>query len=272
MRRLLTFACEGALLGASLDAAAGSRGMLIVTGGTQTRIGSHRMFDRLAKSLADQGFPCFRFDRRGVGDSAGEDMGFRGNAADIAAAVAAFRQACPQIESVVGFGLCDGATSLALFGARAGVSGLVLVNPWFVESAAGEPAAAAIQHHYRRQLLSADGWKRLLTGSVSYSRLFKGILKIIGGRRAGGLAAETAEALASAGLPVSLILARDDATALSSADVWKSAAFAKRVRHLPQRLRTIETDSHTFARPGDAAALLDACLDALRWMPGSGGG
>ena len=91
MRRLLTFPCEGAELAASLDDAGGATGLLMVTGGSQTRIGSHRMYERLAKTLAENGFPCFRYDRRGVGDSAGEDPGFKGSGPDLKAAAAAFR-------------------------------------------------------------------------------------------------------------------------------------------------------------------------------------
>ena len=67
----------------SLDGAGGATGLLLVTGGSQTRIGSHRMYERLAKALADNGYPCFRFDRRGVGDSDGEDPGFRGSGPDL---------------------------------------------------------------------------------------------------------------------------------------------------------------------------------------------
>ncbi len=57
----------------------------------------------------------------------------------------------------IGFGLCDGATALALFGRQAGLDGLILVNPWLVEAEAGEPPPAAIRAHYRRRLLSLRG-------------------------------------------------------------------------------------------------------------------
>ena len=96
MRRLLTFACEGATLGATpRRRPTATTGLLLVTGGTQTRIGSHRMYERLAEALAEQGYPCFRYDRRGVGDSEGEDPGFRGSGPDLAAAAAAFRREQP---------------------------------------------------------------------------------------------------------------------------------------------------------------------------------
>src|SRR5688500_5724047 len=160
MRTLLSFGCEGAALAASLDRAAGTTGLLFVTGGTQTRIGSHRMYERLALVLAAAGWPCFRFDRRGVGDSEGADPDFRGSGPDLAAAAAAFRHEQPQIARLLGFGLCDGASALALHGRSAGLDGYLLVNPWFVEAQAGEPAAAAIRARYKDQLTSVGGWKR----------------------------------------------------------------------------------------------------------------
>jgi alpha-beta hydrolase superfamily lysophospholipase len=161
MRRLLSFECEGAALGASLDCADGETGLLLVTGGTQTRVGSHRMYERLAGALAGAGWPCFRYDRRGVGDSEGEDPDFRASGPDLAAAAAAFRREQPQLRRLLGFGLCDGASTLALHGKAAGLDGYVLVNPWFVEAEAGEPPAAAIRSRYKAQLLSVDGWKRV---------------------------------------------------------------------------------------------------------------
>src|SRR5206468_9759828 len=132
--RLLSFACAGAELAASLDGADGGTGLLLVTGGSQTRIGSHRMYEDIAKSLVKKGYPCLRYDRRGVGDSAGEDPGFRGSGPDLAAAAAAVRRESEGLERVIGFGLCDGATALALVGAAARLDGLILVNPWLVEA------------------------------------------------------------------------------------------------------------------------------------------
>jgi len=263
MRRLLTFDCEGAALGATVDEARGATGVLIVTGGSQTRIGSHRMFERLALALAGAGYPAFRFDRRGVGDGEGEDPGFRGSAPDLAAAVGAFREACPQVRTVTGFGLCDGATALALFGAEAGVDALLLANPWFVEAEAGTPAPAAIKAHYRQQLMSLSGWRRLLSGSVDYRKLLRGLAKI--GRPAPppGLAAETAAALERARRPICLILAEGDATAIAAADVWRSPAYRAISARSPAPV-LLPTDSHTFARPGDEEALRAALLTALR--------
>ena len=67
----LVLGCEGSsmigvLSGAGLPA---GRGVLIVVGGPQYRVGSHRQFILLARHLADRGVPTLRFDYRGMGDS-----------------------------------------------------------------------------------------------------------------------------------------------------------------------------------------------------------
>jgi exosortase A-associated hydrolase 1 len=261
MRRLLSLECEGAALGASLDAAAGTTGLLFVTGGTQTRIGSHRMYERLALALAGAGWPCLRFDRRGVGDSEGGDPDWRGSGPDLAAAAAAFRREQPQLTRLIGFGLCDGASALALHGRAAGLDGYILVNPWFVEAEAGEPAAAAIKSRYKEQLLSLAGWKRLLSGSISYRKIFKGVGRIVASRPS-TLAGEIAASLGKARLPAQLLLASRDGTAIAARAEWTSPAF-RAVREANSAPVTIDSDSHTFSRPGDEAALLEAVKQAL---------
>lgn len=261
MRRLLSFDCEGSALGASLDSAAGETGLLLVTGGTQTRIGSHRMYERLAAALAEAGWPCFRYDRRGVGDSEGEDPDFKASGPDLAAAASAFRREQPQLRRLLGFGLCDGASTLALHGKAAGLDGYVLVNPWFVEAEAGEPPAAAIKSRYKEQLLSVGGWKRLLSGSISYRKVFKGLGKIVASKPS-SLSGEIAASLTKARLPAQLILATRDSTAIAAQAEWSSPAFRSLRQANPAPL-TIDSDAHTFSRPGDEAALLAAVTEAL---------
>jgi exosortase A-associated hydrolase 1 len=261
MRRLLSFDCQGSALGATLDSADGTTGLLIVTGGTQTRIGSHRMFERLALALAREGWPCFRFDRRGVGDSEGEDPDFRESGPDLAAAAAAFRREQPRLTRLIGFGLCDGASALALHGRAAGLDGYVLVNPWFVEAEAGEPPAAAIKARYKEQLLSLDGWKRLLSGSISYRKVVRGLGRIVASKPS-TLSAEIAASLAKSQVPAQLILAARDSTAIAARSEWSSPTF-RTVREANPAPMTIDSDAHTFSRPGDEAALLAAVAEAL---------
>jgi exosortase A-associated hydrolase 1 len=260
MRRLIAFPCGKAELAGSLDEAQGTSGLLLVTGGSQTRVGSHRMYERLAKSLAEHGYSCFRYDRRGVGDSGGEDPGFRGSAADIDAAVAAFRAAAPHVERITGLGLCDGATALMLFGKAAGLDGLILVNPWLVEAAAGSPPPAAIRRHYRKRLLSLAGWKKMVSGAIDYRKLLTGLRKASTKPEPSPLARDAAAALAASRLRAWLILAGEDATGIAAARELKAPAF----RGLIEGRETIPSDSHTFARPGDEAALATAVKRALK--------
>lgn len=264
MRRLLTFPCEGAELAASLDGCGAKTGLLMVTGGSQTRIGSHRMYERLAKELVDKGFSCFRYDRRGVGDSAGDDPGFKGSGPDIKAAANAFRTAEPEVERIFGFGLCDGATAIAFYGRAAGLAGLILVNPWLVETEEGEPPPAAIKRHYARQLTSGKGWKKLLSGSVDWRKLLRGLRRISGKHVTSPLAGETAEALRAGGLRAWLILAEGDATGIAASKELEAGIF----KGLIEGRETVKSDSHTFAREGDEAALLAAVTRALGALGG----
>ena len=258
MRRLLTFACEEAGLGATLDAADGEVGLLLVTGGSQTRIGSHRMYERLANSLVSKDISCLRFDRRGVGDSGGDDPGFRGSGPDLAAAAALLRAERPGLKRVYGFGLCDGATALALFGHQAALDGMILANPWLVEADAGEPPPAAIRRHYRQRLTSLEGWKNILLGRVSYGKALRGLLKI-GRGSPSPLAQQVAEALARHQLPTAWILGTGDATAIAAENELGSADF----QALEIEPLNVDTDSHTFARPGDAEMLAEVTLSAI---------
>jgi pimeloyl-ACP methyl ester carboxylesterase len=148
-RRHFAFDCAGSALAATLDEAAGTTGLLIVTGGNETRAGAFSSQTRLAADVAATGHPVLRFDRRGVGDSEGVNMGFRNSAEDTAAAAAAFRAKCPAVSRIVAFGNCDAASALMLSGGE-GFDGLVLSNPWTYEEerAAAPPPPAAIRARY----------------------------------------------------------------------------------------------------------------------------
>src|SRR5512144_3183809 len=103
----LTFSCQGAelvgILHPGSDRAA--RGVLIVVGGPQYRVGSHRQFLLLARDLAAAGIPVLRFDYRGMGDAGGEVVDFEHCQADIAAAVDAFFARSAGLREVVIWGL-----------------------------------------------------------------------------------------------------------------------------------------------------------------------
>ena len=76
MKRLAhTFGCGSLSLAATLDTAPGGTGLLIVSGGNEIRSGAFGGQADMAPRIASAGFPVFRFDRRGIGDSDGENDG-----------------------------------------------------------------------------------------------------------------------------------------------------------------------------------------------------
>ena len=144
-------------------------GLVVVVGGPQYRVGSHRQFVLLARRLAQAGFAVMRFDYRGMGDSGGEARGFESVDEDIATAVAALQQACPAVTRVVLWGLCDGASAALLYAGRQAderIAGLCLLNPWVRSDAT--LARTRLKHYYRGRLRQHDFWARLWQGRFDW--------------------------------------------------------------------------------------------------------
>ena len=269
--RPLTFEVAGATLAGVVHPAAGDTGVVIVNGGAQTRAGSHRGFADLADRLAAAGHPVLRFDRRGVGDSDGDDPGFRDSAPDIAAAIAALRGAVPDVRRVIGWGLCDGASAIALHGADLGLDGLILANPWTRDSddAPDLPPRAAVIARYRERLRRPSDWARLLRGGFDFRKALRGVLSV--GRREAipDLARALAAGLARFDGPLLILLAERDATAQAFAALWANTALEDAGRRSDVELVTISDATHTFARSDMAAAMAQRCVDWLEKATGS---
>ena len=245
MRRIVQFRCEDSTLVGTVDEADASAGVLIVAGGNEVRCGAHRGMALLAGQLAGEGVPVFRFDRRGVGDSEGENRGYASAAPDIAAALAAFRREQPPVTRVIGFGNCDAATALLLL--DDGCDALVLANPWLGDESAPLPPAA-LRAHYLSRLGSLAAWRRLLSGKSFQLSSFTAIL---GKAKEQPLAERVRTVLGTR--PTTIVLALGDRTA---------QVFAGNVS-LPAHVRLVRVDtaSHSFAGQGDA--LLRVLLDTV---------
>lgn len=261
MRRLIRFACGPDALSGSIDEAPRGTGLLCVTGGSQVRCGPHRMLHQLAAQVSAAGFPVFRYERRGLGDSDGADPGYRESGSDLAAAAAAFRAQAPHVTKVIGFGLCDGATTLALHGENAGIAALALANPWLVETEPGDLAPAATRAHYRARLLSPRSWGSVLRGEVDLIGAAKSLFGSVAVAHDRSLADEVAAKLGPYAGKIALILSSGDGTAIAAKACWSGDAFT-RVRD--EAVVTIPTDSHTFARPGDLPPVAAALIDFMR--------
>lgn len=166
----LSFDCAGETLQGVLamptDAPVRALGVLIVVGGPQVRIGSHRQFVALARWLAMHGHATLRFDVRGMGDSTGTARSFDELHDDIAAGIDALLTT-PGVERVALWGLCDGASACLLYvdAARdARIAGLALLNPWVRSEES--LAHTHVKHYYRQRLLQRAFWNKLVRGGI----------------------------------------------------------------------------------------------------------
>lgn len=242
-RQHLTFPCEGATLVGTLDreTASHSAGLLIVSGGNELRSGAWNGQAQLAARLAGEGFPVFRYDRRGVGDSEGENLSFRHSGPDIAAALAAFRAAMPHLSRVVAFGNCDAAAALMLNAPTLELDALVLANPWTIDGEEAPEAmpASAIRSRYLAKLMNPREVWRLLTGGVNLARLAKGLRSAAAPSAAPhGLVEEMKAGLAAFAGATTILLASRDRTAQMFSEVWDRT---------DPRIQRIESASHSFS-------------------------
>ena len=261
----ISFECNATPLLGMLHEGTSDVGVVIVVGGPQTRVGSHRQFVKLGAALSAEGISTLRFDTRGMGDSHGAFPGFAELTDDINAAVNALLDAAPQVKRIVLWGLCDGASAILIGQAKFApqVQGFVLVNPWVHapdavdgEGGGGSSVAAQVQvkHYYAKRILSGAFCKKLLSGGLNPFRA------------AGEFAATAKKAAASSSGPVSdvpfieamrqgwfgstlptlVITAGDDLVAQEWLACGKTPAWAS-ARNAPTTTQHLAEANHTFS-------------------------
>ena len=267
----LVFTCgEERLIGIlSRPRAPRPRGVLIVVGGPQYRVGSHRQFALLADALAGNGTAVMRFDSAGMGDSTGDLKNFEQVEPDLRAAIDAFFGAVAELRDVVIWGLCDAASAALLFAHQdARVSGLVLLNPW-VRTAQGQ-AQTYLRHYYLRRLADPALWGRLARGEFdfrgSFASLAQNVRRALGVKTgaphdandagsqaapepAGPLPERMADGLARFNGRVLLILSGNDLTAREFIDVSSASKQWRELLAAPRVTRyELPAATHTFSR------------------------
>ncbi|MBV1918668.1 MAG: hydrolase 1, exosortase A system-associated [Sphingomonadaceae bacterium] len=258
MSRLqLTFPCEGAQLAGSLDTGDASSGLLLISGGNEIRSGAFAGQAHFAARIAEQGFPVFRFDRRGTGDSQGPNGEFQTSGPDIAAALCAFRAQCPQLNRIVGFGNCDAASALMLAHGE-GLDALILSNPWTFEDS-GEDVKAApdfARDHYRKRLTNPAAIKRLLTGKVSIKKLIGGLLGAVRSPPPlNSLVQDMAAGIEGFPGAITFLVAERDRTGTSFIAAWDKA---------DPRIRKCADATHAYVEPDARAWLEQQVLETLK--------
>ncbi len=257
------FACQGESLMGVLHHVSNDQkiGVVIIVGGPQYRVGSHRQFVLLARYLAKQKIPVLRFDYRGMGDSSGTLHDFDSVKDDIRAAIDVLMNAQPSLEKVVLWGLCDAASaSLMYAGSDKRVSGLILLNPW-VRTEAGE-ARAYLKHYYIKRFLTKAFWAKVFSGKFNLYASLRSFLSLTKAVR------QSSEKLSAANqdddarpLPERMlsglkqfagqslvILSGQDLTADQFRDlVASSADWRNTLKQKSVELKNVEEANHTFS-------------------------
>lgn len=275
VERALVFDCQGSrLLGILHVPAKASRGLgvVIVVGGPQYRVGSHRQFVLMARAMAEAGYPVLRFDHRGIGDSDGPEQGFENLDADVRSAIDTLYGEIPGLNGCVVFGLCDAASAALMYCVRdPRLRGLIVANPW-VRSEEGQ-ARAYVRHYYGKRLFQKSFWSKVISGRFDAAGSLGDLLRKLrtmasrpSGARAGGTFQERMlDGLSRFRGQVLVLVSGLDLTAAEFTDLcasdprWGSALGRRGIE-----IRRYERADHTFAE-GLETAISDctAWLDAL---------
>jgi len=248
-------------------------GIIVIVGGPQTRVGSHRQFVLLARHLAAAGYPTLRFDYRGMGDSTGEQRSFEAITPDIAAAVDRLQAACPSVKRIVLWGLCDAASAALLYFDAAQdlrIAGLCLLNPWVRSEAT--LAKTQVKHYYGQRLLQREFWIKLISGRMNILGALGELLRKLGQTQAAphastptpGFQERMARGWRSFPGRILLILSGDDYTTKEFLEyagtnpAWDGLLNSSRCL----RVDIAEAD-HTFSSNDWRKRVENACLDWL---------
>ena len=237
------------------SATASSRGVVVVVGGPQYRVGSHRQFLLLARFLASRGLPVFRFDHSGIGDSGGDPKGFENLSDDIRAAIDCFFDQDESLTDVVLWGLCDAASAAMIYApSDTRVSGLVMLNPW-VRTESGQ-AQSILRHYYLKRLLSRAFWQNAISGSYKVKESLGAFFDNLRKARIAQpdkidnklFTERMLVGLERFKKPVLFFISGKDLTAAEFVDLTKSSSRWKRIlRRQSVAVETIDAANHTFS-------------------------
>ena len=247
-------------------------GVVIVVGGPQYRVGSHRQFVVMARQLAAEGFAVLRFDYRGMGDSDGASRSFESVDDDIRAAIDATMNCLDELTGIVLFGLCDAASAISMYGWKdQRVRGLILANPW-VRTIEGE-ARGRVRHHYARRVLQKSFWGKLLSGRMQMGRSGKDFFQSLRHARSHAARSNTdslsfqermCRGLTDFKGPLLLLLSGRDLTAREFEDACdRSPAWSRVVCRSSTTTLKLPDADHTFSLNSELLRMSKHCAG---WM------
>ena len=253
MEQAFTFESQGQLLLSILHLPKDARdtAVLLVVGGPQYRVGSHRQFVQLSRALAKSNIASMRFDYTGMGDSTGDKSSFESVDHDIKDACDLLCQQA-KVDKIVIWGLCDAASAAMMYApSDPRIVGMVLLNPWLRSDAA--MGKTMLKYYYVQRLLSADFWRKLLSGKVNVAGSVsdaKGFVKdsvADSGHSDEAYQSRMQKGVAAFNGKLCLILSGVDLTAKEFAEQTIGNKAWKKLKSQECRIHHLEKADHTFS-------------------------
>jgi alpha/beta superfamily hydrolase len=172
------------LVGVVTNAAPGNPdkpGVILLNPGIVHRVGPGRIYVKIARALAEQGFTSLRFDLSGIGDSSVrlDNRPFEESSVDEARTAMSFLQATRGINRFILLGGCSGAT-VSLETARADRQAIaaILINFPAQADEEGQTSDRNDSHYYLNfALLSLKSWRNLFTGQSDYRKIGRALVQ-----------------------------------------------------------------------------------------------
>lgn len=260
--------------------------VIMVTGGPQVRTGAHRLYVQLSRFLCANNWPTLRFDYEGMGDSEGNFVGFQNLEPSITAAMTFLQEKFRHPVQFIFWSLCDGATAVALYGARhpQQIRGMILCNPLVITDEG--LARSTIRHYYCKRLfekeflykiirfdLDVKDTIRSLWQSLKNAQFFINDKAACAESTSHQLPAMVMDSLHRFSRPIRIILSTDDIVASNFQDeLKKDAQLDLDYQKQKITLRVIEGADHTFVAPWAKKQLFRHTLKALSEIGASGSG
>lgn len=250
--------------------------VLMVTGGPQTRIGSHRLYVQLARFLCENGIIVFRFDYEGLGDSEGDFIGFSYAEQSIDSAIEYLKCRFSDTHAYVIWGLCDGASISAIYSIKQKVkiSGLILCNP-----IVHFDYMKYNRRYYRNRILSLAFWSKFQLLRINFIDSFREVMKIINnelvelfnrlfnGKRISNneiLSNQVIESIINSCAPIKLILSDNDVVADEFLNKLYSKKNVSKIFKKSKVTKTvIKNSDHTFSDPAAKKVLFKKSLEYI---------
>jgi len=180
------------------DGSPPQRAVVLLSGGTDRRIGAGRLFVRLAREWAGQGFVILRLDPSGIGDSEprpgfAENLAYLRNALDDIDAAVRHLRAQHGVKHVQLVGLCAGAyNALRAAIETTAVDAVVMINPLLFLSVGDMPVdlierkadVADSVRGYKRNLFDRSRWQVLLSDPMKIVRVLRNLVMMAGSKTA----------------------------------------------------------------------------------------